>query len=80
MLHSICEEGHPKLTEVEYLVLWVHYHDILGKFISRHWRVKSAENESLFKVPGMASNLVSSIARNQVSNDIHLLIKSLHSD
>ncbi|CAI7626966.1 unnamed protein product [Penicillium pancosmium] len=66
MLHNICEGGHPKLMEVDHLVIWLHYHDILGKFASRHWRVKSVENASLFKVPGRASTLVSSIANDQV--------------
>jgi hypothetical protein len=66
MLHHICDGGHSKLMEVDQLVLWVHYHDILGKFASKHWKTKSAENASMFQVPGMASSLVSSIANDQV--------------
>lgn len=65
MLHAICDGGHPKLMEVDLLILWVHYHDILGKFTSRHWRKKSMENASIFKVPGMASSLAS-VADEQV--------------
>ncbi|KAF7595989.1 hypothetical protein BBP40_004135 [Aspergillus hancockii] len=65
MLHTICDGEHPKLMEVDLLILWVHYHDILGKFTSRHWRIKSAENASIFKVPGMASSLAS-VADGQV--------------
>lgn len=66
MLHFICEGDHPKLMEVDILVLWVHYHDILGKFTSVHWRVESTENKPLYKTPGMASALVTSVAKNQV--------------
>ncbi|KAJ6086832.1 fungal-specific transcription factor domain-containing protein [Penicillium canescens] len=65
MLHKICDGGHPKLIEFDLLVLWVHYHDVLGKFASRHWKVQSAENASIFKVPGMASTLAS-VANDQV--------------
>lgn len=65
MLHKICDGGHPKLIEFDLLILWVHYHDVLGKFTSRHWKVQSAENASIFKVPGMASTLAS-VANDQV--------------
>ncbi|OQD98953.1 hypothetical protein PENVUL_c068G00604 [Penicillium vulpinum] len=65
MLHVICDGGYPKLMEADLLILWVHYHDILGKFTSRHWRVQSAENASIFKIPGMASTLAS-VAHDQV--------------
>ncbi|KAJ5753210.1 fungal-specific transcription factor domain-containing protein [Penicillium odoratum] len=61
--------------EVDFLVLWVHYHDILGKFTSRHWKVQSAENASLFKVPGMASTLVSSVANESVGIEIFCGVK-----
>jgi hypothetical protein len=45
----------------------VHYHDILGKFASRHWKLQSVENTSIFfKVPGMASTLAS-VPNNQAS-------------
>lgn len=66
MLHIICEGGHPRLMEVDLLILWVHYHDILGKFTTRHWKVDTAENKALLKTPGMASTLVASVAKNQV--------------
>jgi hypothetical protein len=51
--------------EVDLLVLWVHYHDILGRFTSKHWKVNSAY-ASILETPGMASDLVSSIANDQV--------------
>ncbi|KAL3472591.1 fungal-specific transcription factor domain-containing protein [Aspergillus californicus] len=58
MLHEICDGGHPMLVEFDVLILWVHYHDILGKFASRHWKIESAENASMFRVPGTAASLV----------------------
>jgi hypothetical protein len=79
MLHRICDGGHPKLMEVDLLVLWVHYHDILGKFISRHWKIQSAESASIFQVPGMASSLVTSIANDQVKS-VSSLIAQIPAD
>ncbi|KAJ5823594.1 fungal-specific transcription factor domain-containing protein [Penicillium robsamsonii] len=69
MLHLICDGGHSKLMEADLLILWVHYHDTLGKFTSRHWRVQSAESASIFKIPGMTSTLAS-VAHDQVCLDI----------
>lgn len=59
MLHEICDGGHPKLMEADLLILWVHYHDILAKFTSKHWNTQSAEKSSIYKVQGMASSLAS---------------------
>ncbi|KAJ5648817.1 fungal-specific transcription factor domain-containing protein [Penicillium longicatenatum] len=65
MLHEICDGGHPKLMEADLLILWVHYHDILARFTSKHWNTESAEKSSISKMQGMASSLAS-VADNQV--------------
>jgi hypothetical protein len=61
--------------DADLLILWVHYHDILGKFTSRHWRTQSAESASIFNIPGMTSTLAS-VAHDQVGIAVSLIVES----
>lgn len=79
MLHEICDGGHPKLMEADLLILWVHYHDILAKFTSKHWNTQSAEKSSIYKVQGMASSLAS-VADDQVSLEMSLVLSCADRD
>lgn len=56
--------------EVDPLVLWVHYHDILGKFTSVHWNTGSIEDRPLYKTPGLATTLVTSVNKDQVTTTL----------